>query len=275
MMATTLLSLILTQLDKVWLSKQLSMADTGYYFLAGSLATALSMLTGPICQAFYPELARSVAETEFNRQTSVYHIGAQYLALALVPVGISLIVSSDIALRLWTTNPEITARCSVLVSVLALGTLLNGLSAMPYNLQVAAGLSWLAPIVNFSTALCYVPLLYFYGVWGSGLGAAWLWVGLNLLGAVVSPFVLHRKLLRGQYGRWLLRDFLVPLIVGSLAAYAVRLGCPTDLPRAPQIAVEGGKFILVFCCVLLSLREIRGGLIQRLRALAIPRASAA
>ncbi len=54
MMAITFLSLLLTQVDKILLSRLLTLEAFGYYALAGVVANALYMLTGPITAAFYP-----------------------------------------------------------------------------------------------------------------------------------------------------------------------------------------------------------------------------
>lgn len=56
MMATTAVVLLLTQVDKVLLSRLLTLESFGYYALASAVAGVLMMLLGPITTAVYPRM---------------------------------------------------------------------------------------------------------------------------------------------------------------------------------------------------------------------------
>ena len=53
MIGITFLALLLTQVDKLLLSKLLTLSEYGYYTLAATVAAALYMLISPITQAWY------------------------------------------------------------------------------------------------------------------------------------------------------------------------------------------------------------------------------
>ena len=63
MTGISVMSIILTQLDKLILVKVLPLDAFGYYSLASRVAGALSYLTGPICAAFFPRFSSSGAES--------------------------------------------------------------------------------------------------------------------------------------------------------------------------------------------------------------------
>src|SRR3989442_12275852 len=54
MIAINFLALLLTQLDKIMLSRLLPLETFGYYVLAGMVVGVLSMLASPITTAFFP-----------------------------------------------------------------------------------------------------------------------------------------------------------------------------------------------------------------------------
>jgi len=71
-MSVTFLAILLTQLDKVLLSRLLSLESFGYYTLAATVAGVLYMVIGPITSAFYPRLVE--LSTQENRVQSPPYI---------------------------------------------------------------------------------------------------------------------------------------------------------------------------------------------------------
>ena len=57
-----MLSLLLTQLDKVMLSKLVSLEQYGYYALAAAVANLLYMVITPVSQAYYPHFSSLVVQ---------------------------------------------------------------------------------------------------------------------------------------------------------------------------------------------------------------------
>src|ERR1017187_6081309 len=75
--AITFLALLLTQVDKIRLSRLLTLEAFGYYALAGVVANALFMLTGPITTALYPRFTELATNGDEVALRAVYHQGAQ------------------------------------------------------------------------------------------------------------------------------------------------------------------------------------------------------
>lgn len=81
MIGITFLALLLTQVDKILLSKLLTLSDYGYYTLAATVAAALYMLIGPITQAWYPRLCELHARDDQRALAETYHQGAQLVSV--------------------------------------------------------------------------------------------------------------------------------------------------------------------------------------------------
>ena len=73
MLSITFLALLLTQVDKIVLSKILTLEAFGYYSFAAIIAAALYMLINPITQAFYPRLSELVARSDEPQLILNYH----------------------------------------------------------------------------------------------------------------------------------------------------------------------------------------------------------
>src|SRR5205814_9594405 len=72
MVAVTALSIVLTNLDKVLLSRIVSLESFGYYALATTVAGAMYMLVIPLDNAIYPRLVELSTVDETDSFASLY-----------------------------------------------------------------------------------------------------------------------------------------------------------------------------------------------------------
>lgn len=219
-MATTLVVLLLTQIDKVLLSKLLTLESFGYYALAWTVAAALSMLLAPITTAVYPRMVALVSTGDERAQAGLYHLSAQLVTVALVPAALVLSVHAQGILFAWSGDPQLAAHTAPLLSVLAVGTLLNSMMHMPYNLQLAHGWTGLALRMNLVAVALLVPAIFWLVPQHGAIAAAWIWAALNASYVVVGAPLMFRRLLPGAQRSWYLQDMALPT-AGVLAALAL------------------------------------------------------
>jgi len=223
MIGITFLALLLTQVDKILLSKLLSLSDYGYYTLAAVVAGALYMVIAPITQAFYPRLCELHARNDQAALIDTYHKGAQLVSVFAGSVAIVVILFAETFLRLWTQDPDLAQRTSTLLSLLMLGNLLNGLMHIPYMTQLAHGWTRLAVRINIVAVAVIVPAILWATPRFGAEGAAWVWVGLNSGYVLIGVHFMYRRILGTEKWRWYAQDVFSPLLVGSAAAGAIAL----------------------------------------------------
>ena len=210
MMATTAVVLLLTQVDKVLLSRLLPLESFGYYALASAVAGALAMLLVPITNAVYPRMVVLVTSGESGALASLYHFSAQLVTVALVPAALLLALHSQGVLFAWSGNSALAAQTAPLLSVLALGTMLNGLMYVPFHLQLAHGWTSLALRWNLMAVVVFVPAIWWLVPTHGGIAAAWIWVCLNVCNVTVVAPLMFRRLLTAERGAWYRTDVLWP-----------------------------------------------------------------
>ena len=150
---------ILTQADKIVLSRMLSLKAFGYYTLAWAVAGALGQLIAPVFSAFYPRLAQAVAQNDELTTKEIYHLGSQLMSAILLPIGVVLALFSREVLLLWTHNSMIADNTHLILSIVVVGTVLNGLLNIPYALQLAHGWTSLAFYSNVVAIIFLVPMV--------------------------------------------------------------------------------------------------------------------
>ena len=223
MIGITFLALLLTQVDKILLSKLLTLSEYGYYTLAAVVAGALYMLISPITQAWYPRLCELHARDDPRALAETYHQGAQLVSVIAGSAAIVMILFAETFLRLWTQDHDLTARTAPLLSLLMLGNLLNGLMWIPYQTQLAHGWTSLAVRINIVAVFIIVPAILWATPRYGAEGAAWVWVALNTGYLLLGIHFMYRRILTREKWRWYWQDVLMPLGAALLGAVALDL----------------------------------------------------
>ena len=221
MTGISLLATILTQMDKVLLSKLLPLAEFGYYTFAATVAAVIYKLISPVFTAYYPRLTELATKDDQPALGRVYHQGCQLMAVAILPVTLILAFFSKEILELWTRNPDVVAKSSLLISLLVIGNALNGLMNLPYALQLAHGWTKLAFYQNVIAVIVLAPVIYFSTLRWGAVGAAGVWIVLNSAYLLIGVQVMHRRLLVTEKSGWYANDvgkiLLAVLVVAGIA----------------------------------------------------------
>lgn len=235
MMGITFLALLLTQVDKILLSKLLTLGDYGYYTLATVVAGALYMLTGPISQAWFPRLSELHASNNQTELVIKFHQGAQLVSVFMGSAALIMIFFAEPILQLWTHDATLAQQSSHLLSILALGTMLNGLMWIPYQTQLAHGWTSLAARTNIVSVVVIVPAILWATPRYGAEGAAWVWVSLNMGYVLIATHFMYRKILPQEKWRWYGQDVLQPILTASIIAGASAWAMPNALATHMQL----------------------------------------
>lgn len=250
MAATTLLTLLLTQVDKLLLSKLVPLEDFGYYTLAASVAGALYFLVTPIASAVSPRLTELVARSEQQVLIDIYHRASQWLAAVLVPVALMMAAFAEPLLYAWTGNVNLANQTSPLLALLALGTLCNGFMYVPYMTQLAHGWTGFAVRVNIVAVSFIVPAILWAVPRFGAIGAAWAWLALNVGYVLIGMHFMHRRLLPNEKWRWYQDAVFKPLVAGTVAVLVLRQWIILPQDRAPMAGVLTGIALVVVMMML-------------------------
>jgi O-antigen/teichoic acid export membrane protein len=212
MMAITLLYLLLTQIDKIILSRLLNLEMFGYYTLAGTVAGTLYQLTAPINQAYYPRFTELVTQGDIVGLIKIYHQSAQLISVMIIPATMMLVFFGNKILLMWTGNALVVQNVTPLLTLLALGTMFSGFSNIPHLLTVAYGWTRLVVYQNIVAVVLFVPSIIWATIHYGAIGAAWIWLILNVSYVLIGIHFMYRRLLVTEKWRWYRKDLLVPSI---------------------------------------------------------------
>jgi O-antigen/teichoic acid export membrane protein len=215
----SLTALVFTQLDKLILSKMLGLEEYGHYMLATVVVSGLYVLVSPVFNVIYPRMSTLVASGNATGLTDLYRLGTRLLATVLFPTAMLLAVYSQDLVYIWTGNPDIASKVAPVISLLVIGSALNGVMFFPYALQLAYGMTWIPLTINIVLMCFLLPLIIFLAQNYGALGGAVAWLTSQIVYLMIGPWLTHRFILKKLASKWLIKDVGVPLILSTLIGF--------------------------------------------------------
>ena len=266
MVGINLLAVLLTQVDKLLLSKLIPLDQFGYYMLATSVCALIYALTAPVTQALSPPLVQAATRGDTAELARLYHGGSQIIAVVVAPVAFLLLGFGHDALFVWTGDVQLADNVAPLLGLLALGTMLNGVMQLPYFTMIAHGWTRLSLVSNIVAVTVLVPTLFLVVPSFGARGAALVWIGLNLGYIILQVPLMHRRILPGQMLRWYGADMALPIFAaGAAMLAAVLLRQRFDPSRLELVFVLIAAWAAAALPAMLVARQVRSRVAAILR----------
>ena len=257
MFGNSVMSIILAQLDKVMLSKALSLLMFSYYNIAVTLASGISMITGPLLVVIFPQMVKLKEQNDSRELHSLFHQAAQYLSVLVFPVATTLLLYAKPVILLWMNDVVIAEESYYILVLFLIGAIINSVASIPLNCSIAFGLPKLVFFSYVLQLIVMVPLLYFLIVRYHGVGAGYAYIVLNLLYFVFAVPQFFKRFLRSEVWEWIFYDVLIPLSLCFLIIWMSRLFFPADLSKFYSFVWLGGSWALAFIAAAFSLSHVR------------------
>lgn len=216
MMGISLTAILMTQADKIILSKILSLEQFGYYTVGCTLGLVINQVIVPLTQSYFPKFSNLISLGKTDELKKLYHHASQLLAVLALPLTFILVFFSKELIYIWTQNETTASQTWKVAAIYGLGTGLNGLINIPYILMLSHNWTKLSFYQNIGFLLLMMPLTFFLAKQYGASGGALSWAIVNTLYFLVTPHFVHQKLLKGEAGKWYWNDSLKPMFA-SLA----------------------------------------------------------
>jgi O-antigen/teichoic acid export membrane protein len=216
----SLLGIFFTQVDKVILSKIISLGDFGCYMLATVIAGGLYLLVVPLFNALYPRFSFLVASGNEAELRRLYRVGTRLLATLLFPVAFMISAFARDLVFVWTGDELLAGSVAPLLSLLSLGSALHCVMYFPYALQLAYGVPRLTLQINLLLLSVLVPVTVILASRYGAIGGAAAWLILHVANILLGTWLTHRRLLTDIGVQWLIHDVFRPLVLSAFIVVA-------------------------------------------------------
>jgi O-antigen/teichoic acid export membrane protein len=256
MTGIAIISLVLTQADKVLVSRLFSLKTFGYYALAWAVASGPLFVAGCVFNVIFPRMSALVSAGSKDSISESYHQGAQLMAVLILPIAAVVTLFAFPIIRLWTGNAETAANVAPVLSMLMVGSAINAVLYLPYILQLAFGWTRLPFVAGVISISVLVPLMFPMTRHFGLVGAASIWAVLNVLNMLIAVPIMHSRLLPHEVWRYYL-DVGLPLL-GTVVTVAIgRLLFVNVESRNGTIAVVFGLWLASCSVAVLAAPQMR------------------
>ena len=230
--STSTIWILVTQLDKIYLSKIISLKDYGEYSAIFLLASGVTLINNPISLALIPRLTAIASEKNYQKLNEEYKKYTRLICLATAPLAFILIIFSKQIIWVWTGNEELSDSSYKLLIVYSAANYIVNIGGMAYYLQYAKGNVKFHVIGNIISTIIYMPIMLIATNKYGAIGAASSWFIINILYLLFWVPMVHSKLDFIGNKLWFVNDVLkasfysaIPLILCYLldAAFSMSL----------------------------------------------------
>ena len=258
--AGTIIASIVSQMDKIIVSKIVSDTEFGYYNIANNIAMLVFSISLPIYMALFPHFTKQVQEGNKDKLSADFHYYARLLSSLLLPFGIIIIFNAKAVLLLWLKDEVIAAKAAVILQWLMAGTVFNALMMPVHTLLLANSKVRFMLISQVIELVCMFPIMLImvnkFGVMGGAAGVFILFFGYFLIQA---PLIFRTTHFTHLVVNWYLKDilfFLVPLT--GITVFSEKFIFPYfDNDRLHTVIYFGIVFIISYGYSILSNRLLR------------------
>lgn len=236
MMLIALVSALNTQLDKLSISKLLSIESLGYYTLGVALCQSIIVLINPIATAVLPRftsLYSSAAEKQARFLFNKINLFASILIFNLMSI---LCIFSKEILWIWTGNEKIAENAYLLVPVIAIAYSMYALQVIPYNVAIANGYTRLNNILGLVSLAVTIPGYFIFTKKYGAIGAAYVFCCVQFLTTIVYIILINKKFIQTNVLKnMFLKQYILPFII------SISIACLGSL----LFKIENNRLILL------------------------------
>lgn len=201
-----------TQLDKLILSKILTLSEFGYFSLVVTVASGLAVLSGPISKAVLPRMTVLLSQSKEIEMLKLYRLATRLVVCIIAPITLILSFYAEKVIVVWTGNYTAAEWIAPIMPLYIVGNGLMAILAFQYYLQYAYGK--LSYHVKYNTfyAVFTIPIMIYAVLNYGAKGAGYVWLGSQLITILIWVPFIHHIFSPGLHLKWLIYDVLLPIV---------------------------------------------------------------
>lgn len=206
-----------TQLDKLLISKIMSIQDLGYYTLATTFSQVILAIGAPFSTALFPRFTGLYSLSKKTEAEQLFYSFLKLISVLISPLSIVLIFFAQPILGIWINDPSITEKCINIIPYTVVGAYFLAIVVLPYCIVLANGYTKLNNILGICSIFITIPAYYFGIKFFGAVAAAMCWsvtqVGITL---IFNYFVNKKYFSLEPMWKWFLNYAILPFIVSLI-----------------------------------------------------------
>jgi O-antigen/teichoic acid export membrane protein len=173
MTVTNIIGPLMVTADRFVISAVLGASVVAYYTVPFEILMRVLVVPAALTSALFPKLA-AVMTTDWPEAKRLHRKCLKIITAVLLPICLIIAVGSKWGMTLWL-GPDFAENSWTIVSVMAIGLLLNGVAYLPFAAIQAAGDARTTAYLHMLELALYIPVLFFSLKFFGLIGAAIAW----------------------------------------------------------------------------------------------------
>ena len=259
---TSAVWVLVTQTDKLLLSRFLPLQDYGFFTAAVLIASSITLINGPITQALLPRITRLSQQGDIAGVLALYRQATQGIAAIAGSLSLVIAVFARQILWVWTGDMTFASGYAPVLALYAIGNGFLAVAAFPYYLQYAKGDLRLHLWGNVVFVLVLMPAIVLATSRFGAIGAGAVWASTNLLFFLCWTPIVHRRFVPGVHAQWLAHDVARVLVLPMVSAPFLWYAADLPLDRSGWAVLIATAAVAVIGLALWQARSLRAPLLS-------------
>lgn len=214
MLLISFVSTLNTQMDKLVISKLLSIESLGYYTLAISLGTGILVLINPISTAILPRFTALYSAGKDEEASFFFTNINRVVAVIAFSFMLNMSYFSREIIWIWTGDLELAELSDQYVPIIAFSYAMLSLQVIPFNIAIANGYTKLNNLLGIISLIVTIPGYWFAIQYFEAVGAAMVFCFVQTTTTFVYIYFINKKYLKEKSISFLyFKQIFVPLFL--------------------------------------------------------------
>lgn len=198
MMLISVVAALNTQMDKLAISKLLSLENLGYYTLAISLSQGIIVLVNPIATALLPRFTSLYSSEMREEASALFYKVSLFVSIVVFTLMTNMSFYAKDLIWIWTGKMDLALHTYTLIPVIVFAYSMLSLQLIPYNIAIANGYTKLNNILGLVSLLATIPgYLIATNIYGS-IGAATVFCIVQTITTFIYLYFINKKFIKAN-----------------------------------------------------------------------------
>lgn len=248
------------QLDKVIISKFLTLTELGSYNVATTLGSLCAVIPMAIHTTVFPRFTRYATNKEEENLKKEFLLFNRCVNIFLSSMAAFISVYSPVLIKIWTRSDIYVNILGKTGAIVVLAVALAEFQELPYALALANGNTKYNVLVG-GVFIPFEVIVTYWGIWKYGLmGAGVVYLCIMFLQTIWYEYLIYKRYIAKKPFEMILRDTIVPLVLSIIIAYgskAIIGGMMLSNIVLAIYAVAFGIITLLLLSAILAGHELR------------------
>ena len=210
-----------TQMDKLTISKLLSIESLGYYTLAVSLAMGIIVIVNPISVALLPRFTTFYSDGKSEEASKLFHKVSLLVSILVFSIMANMGFFAKDLIWIWTGKMELAEHTYTLIPVIAFANAMLALQIIPYNIAIANGYTKLNNILGLISLFVTLPGYWIATKHFGAIGAAYVFCAVQTTMTLLYLYFINARFLKTKkISAIYLSEMLFPILISLIIAFA-------------------------------------------------------